>query len=100
MNNFDVLEQSLKEKWNLFYHANVNAKMRTKIKLQVTQRRKKHIKVALKSSLLPREIKLANVFLFFSNICPFFPPLFFSLCRCWWEIREGIQMQINLKIYI
>lgn len=77
MNNFDFLEQSLKEKWNLFHHANVNAKMRTKIKLQVTQRRKKHIKVALKSSLLPREIKLANVFLFFSNICPFFS-LFFS----------------------
>lgn len=27
MNNFDFLEQSLKEEWNLFYHANVNAKM-------------------------------------------------------------------------
>lgn len=82
-NDFDFLEQSLEEKWILFYHANVNAKMRTKIKLQVVRRRKKRIEVVLESSLFPREINVANVFPFFSNISPSThppsPPYFFLL---------------------
>lgn len=58
MNNFGVLEQSLKEKWNLFYHENVNAKMWTKFKLQVTQRRKNISKLLWKACFSPGKLNL------------------------------------------